>query len=407
MRIRNVHLKRRFVCALWLFICLVMAACASSSTVAPLTHATPTVASPAFAAKLQPLLGAKMHQLHIPGAIIYVDIPGQGSWTTAMGTGDLTTHAPLDLNDHYRIGSITKTIVATAVLQLVEAGKLHLDDPIGTYQPEVPNGAHITIRQLLNHTGGIFSYTEDKGFWQTTDTDPTKVWNPRDLLAIAFRHPPYFPPGQSWHYSDTDYILLGMLIEQVTHQRVEEVLQQRVLMPLGMHDTSMPTLTSSAFPEPHPHGYQYGSSERTFTQPPLTGDEAAKANAAAGTPRDVTTLNPSEAWTAGAVISTLHNLQIWAKALATGTLLTALMQHERLSSSVPIDKTGANTYGLGIADVYGLLGHNGGIQGFTSWMLYQPKRQATVVILTNLTAAPDGSDPADQLLGIIYKELFV
>jgi D-alanyl-D-alanine carboxypeptidase len=255
-------------------------------------------------------------------------------------------------------------------------------------------------------TSGLFSYTDDKEFWQTADADPTKAWNPKDLLATGFGHPAYFPPGQGYHYSDTNYILLGLLIEQLTHQRVEDVLQQRVFTPLGMHDTSEPALTASAFPEPHPHGYQYGSSERVFTQPPLTGDEAAKSDAAAGTPKDVTILNPSEAWTAGAVISTLQDLRIWAKALATGTLLTAQMQQERLSSAVPIDQTGASTYGLGIVNVRGLLGHSGGIQGFTSWVLYQPKRQATVVILTNLSGAPDGSSPADQLLGIIYKELF-
>ena len=222
---------------------------------------------------------------------------------------------------------------------------------------------------------------------------------------MALKHPPYSPPGQGFHYSDTNYILLGLIIEQITHQPVEAVFQQRVFTPLGMHETVMPALTSTAFPTPHPHGYQYGSSNQAMGEPVLTGAAAAHANASAGTPRDVTALNPSEAWTAGAVISTLHDLKIWARALATGTLLTAQMQHERLSSMVPIDRLG-DSHGLGIGRIYGLLGYNGQIQGFSTSMLYQPKRQATVIVLVNLTATPDRNLPSSLLIAPILTQLF-
>jgi D-alanyl-D-alanine carboxypeptidase len=372
---------------------------------AALAQETPTTAAPPFAAKLQPLLQSRMRQYRIPGAIVYVDIPGQGTWLKTMGTGDLSTKAPLDANGYVRIGSITKTITATVVLQLVEEGKLHLDDPLSKYQPEVPNGAHITIRQLLNMTSGIFSYPDDSAFWPATDANPNRVWNPKELLAMALKHPPYSPPGQGFHYSDTNYILLGLIIEQITHQPVEAVFRQRVFTPLGMHETVMPALTSTAFPTPHPHGYQYGSSNQAMNEPVLTGAAAAHANATAGTPRDVTALNPSEAWTAGAVLSTLHDLKIWARALATGTLLTAQMQHERLSGMVPIDRLG-DSHGLGIGRIYGLLGYNGQIQGFSTYMLYQPKRQATVIVLVNLTATPDRNIPCTVLIAPILTHLF-
>ena len=400
-----VHPSSRFVVALLLLVCLVAAACASSGST-PQATPKPTASNPSFAAKLQPLLQSKMQQYRIPGAIVYVDIPGQGTWLHTMGVGDLSTKAPIDSNSYVRIGSITKTITATVILQLAAEGKLGLDDPLSKYQPEVPNGEHITICEVLNHTSGIFSYTEESAFWQASDANPNRVWQPKELVALAIKQPPYFPPGKGFHYSDTDYILLGMIIEQVTHQPMEEVFQQKVFTPLDMHETFMPALNSSAFPYPHPVGYQYGPSNQMFIEPPLTGEATAQANASAGPPREVTTLNPSEGWTAGAVISTLHDLKIWAKALATGTLLTPQMQHERISGMVSIDAQG-DRYGLGIANVYGLLGHDGTIQGFSTWMLYQPKQQATVIVETNLTATPDRNDPATILVSPILQQLFI
>jgi D-alanyl-D-alanine carboxypeptidase len=177
MNVKYVHLNSRFVLALSLFVCLVVAAC-SSASVAP-TQTTPTVEVAAFAGKLQPLLLAKMQQLRVPGAIIFVDDPGQGSWTTTLGTSDLATKAPMQVNSYMRIGSITKTLTGTVILQLVDEGKLRLDDPVGKYQPEVPNGANITIRQLLNMSSGLFNYSEDKRFNQTLDRDPGKCGTPR------------------------------------------------------------------------------------------------------------------------------------------------------------------------------------------------------------------------------------
>ncbi|MFL5693913.1 MAG: serine hydrolase domain-containing protein [Ktedonobacteraceae bacterium] len=391
MRARHVHLNRCFVFAMSLFVCLVVSAC--SSAVAPATQATPTVGVPAFAEKLQPLLVAKMKEQRTPGAIIFVDDPGQGSWTTTLGTSDLATRMPMDVNSYMRIGSITKTLTGTVVLQLVDEGKLRLDDPVGKYQPEVPNGGNITIRELLNMTSGLFNYSEDQGFDQALLADPGKVWNPKDLVAIAFQHPPYFAPGQGLHYTNTNYILLGMLIEQITGMPVEKAFQQHIFTPLRMDGSSLPPRTSAAIPDPHPHGYMYGT-EGTGTGPTI----------------DVTGWNTSWGWTAGSAISTLHDLKIWAKALATGQLLSASTQKERLSW-VPYKKVswiGHDTlaYGLGMADFGGFIGHNGGLPGFQSFMVYQPQKGATIVVLTNLQTATDGSGTADELEKVIQKELF-
>src|SRR6266487_4356808 len=387
MRAKHVHLISHFVFALSLCVCLVVSACSSAGTV--LTQATPTVEVPAFAVKLQPLLVAKMQQLRIPGAIIYVDDPGQGSWITTLGTSDLATRAPMNVNSHMRIGSITKTFTATVILQLVDEGKLGLNDPVSKYFPEVPNGSNITIREVLNMTSGLFDYTEDEGLFKTVLAHPDKVWDPWELLTIAFQHPAYFAPGQSLHYSSTNYILLGLLIEQITHMPVEKVFQQRIFRPLGMHNTLLPPLSSAAIPNPHPIGYFFETS-----------------NAAA--PLDVTSWNPSWGWTAGSAISTLHDLKIWAKALETGTLLSAATQKERLTW---VKFPGATWighfygYGLGIADFGGMIGHDGGLPGFQSFMGYLPQKRATIVVLTNLDPAPDGSEPADALEMVIQENL--
>jgi D-alanyl-D-alanine carboxypeptidase len=292
-----------------------------------------------------------------------------------------------------RIASITKTFTATVILQLVDAGKLHLDDPVSKYQPEVPNGAHITIRELLNMTSGIFNYDEDRGFLHTWQADPGKVWNPQEELAIAFKHPPYFAPGKGFYYSNTNYILLGLIIEQITHQPVEEVFQQRIFTPLGMNGSSLPPATSAAIPDPHPQGYMFGTL--------LDLLEGPKANAAAGTPHDVTSWS-LWGWTAGSAISTVHDLKIWAKALATGKLLSSAAHQEQLSFT-PQSQDG---YGLGVANFGGVLGHNGANPGFQSFMGYQPQTGATIIVLANLFPAPDGSLTADPLAGINYKELF-
>ena len=390
MSAKYVQLLGRLVFPLALLACLLLSACAGSSPV----EAAPTRGaskSPAFVAKLQPLLQARMQQLRIPGAIVYVDDPGQGSWTTGLGIGNLATREPMQVNNFMRIGSITKTFTATLILQLVDQGKLRLDDPVGTYQPEVPNGAHITIRELLNMTSGLFDYATDEGYNQALFADPYKVWNPNDLLAIAFKHPPYFAPGKGWHYSNTNYILLGLIMQQLTHLPAEQAFQRSIFGPLGMHQTSLPPRTSSAIPDPHAQGYMYGTNG-TGTGPTLNGSD----------------WNPSVAWTAGSMISTLHDLKIWAKALATGQLLSAATQQERLTWAIcaPRWLGKPQCYGLGVISFNGLLGHDGQIFGYTSWIGYQPQNGATIIVLANLYQGSDGSSPATDLAQVIYSELF-
>jgi D-alanyl-D-alanine carboxypeptidase len=395
MSAKTLHRFRRLILALALLVCLVL----SASTVSSAVQAAPmhSTGQPPCVAKLKSLLQAKMQQLRIPGAIILVDDPGQCSWTTAMGIGNLATREPMQVNNSMRIGSITKTLTGTVILQLVDQGKLRLDDPVGTYQPEVPNGKNITIRQLLNMTSGLFNYDDDKDFAPAFLDNPYKVWQPEELLALAFKHPPYFAPGKGFHYSNTNTVLLGLIIEQLTHLPAEQAFQRYIFGPLGLHQTSLPPRFSSAIPNPHAQGYMYGTD--------FTGK---------GPLLNVTDWNPSWGWTAGSAISTLHDLHIWAKALATGRLLSAATQKERLSfvniGTLWLGKP--LRYGLGVADFGGFIGHNGSLPGFQSWMGYQPQKGATIIVLVNLNIAASDSEPptqlspADELAKVIQQELF-
>ena len=371
-----------------------------SSTTA-LAAAPPTTS--ALGRRLQSQVEAQMKAMQVPGAVIFVQGAGSESWTASLGTSNLATHAPMSPDMHFRIGSITKTFVGTVILQLVDEGKLKLDDPISKYQPKVPNGDHITIREVLNMSSGLYNYSEDNDLDKILDAETyghnmNRVWKPKELLAIAFKHPPYFAPGKGFHYSNTNYILLGLMIKQITGHAVEDEIQQRILTPLGMCHTSMPKLTSSTIPNPYPRGY-------TFVTPATQTKHSGGTSAS--NPIDTTKMNPSWGWTAGNMISTVHDLQIWAKALATGKLLSAATQKERLSwlTITGVSPTYSLKYGLAIADFNGFIGHNGGLPGFQTFMGYMPEKNEMIVVLTNLQPTANNAGPADELAKTIQKNL--
>lgn len=387
MRMRmmsNPDMTRRSLAGFLLMACLLLGACTS-----PLAVVNPAVtpAPNAFDQRLQSQLEARLKEMQVPGAVIFVQSARTGAWTTSLGTSNLAAREPMKASMHFRIGSITKTFTGTVILQLAQEGKLRLDDPVAKYQPEVLNGAHITLRELLAMRSGLYNYTDDSHFIQEWIAHPEKVWTPQELVAIAFKHAPSFAPGTKYHYSNTNFILLGMIIEQLTGRPVEQVFQQRIFAPLGMSGTLLPARTSATLPTPYAQGYEkpLPTSQKPGTNPP-------------GKLANMTFWNPSWGWTAGSAISTAHDLAIWVKALATGKLLSPAMQKERLTWST-IAKS--DRYGLAVADFDGFIGHNGGLPGYQSFAGYQPEKHETVVVLTN--RAERG--PADTLAMIIMKDL--
>ena len=304
-----------------------------------------------------------------PGALVGIWVPGQGDWTIAAGIGDLTTAAPTRLDDHVRIASITKTFVATVVLQLVEEGMLSLDDRLEPFITGIPNGDEITIRQLLNMTAGIYNYINDPVIAVDYDRDPLLPFTPEQAVEIVRAHGEAdFAPGTRSLYSDTNYILLGLIIEQVTGGSVAAEITERIIVPLGLTQTSF--AATPEMPEPYAHGYAVD-----HVGAPL---------------RDVTRSNPDVAWAAGAMISTMDDLRVWVDALVAGSLLSPTLQAERLAIEEWRSEPVHVGYGLGILEIGGLLGHNGGIMGYGSWMMHDPETSATLMVVTNLGSTTGG-----------------
>lgn len=284
--------------------------------------------------------------------------------------------------DYFRIGSNTKTMTGTIVLQLVGEGRLTLQEPVSRVAPEVPNGENITLAQVLDMTSGLFNYTEDAGFDSALAQDPTRVWTPQEELAIAFSHPPYFPPGKGFHYSNTNYILLGQIIERVTGRSLAENLRERIFVPLALGDTSWPL--TAEIPVPHPQGYADSRSAAPFL--------------------DVTDTSPTIGGAAGQVISTAPDVARYVKALADGTLLPPAVQAARLAS-VGVLNSKTKAYGLGWARFGTLLGHDGAFPGFNSFMGHDPQNDLTIVVWTSLEQTPGGISPAVTIAQFVYNQL--
>jgi D-alanyl-D-alanine carboxypeptidase len=371
---------------------------------APATPAT----APAWAQAAQPQLEALAKDLVTTGAVVLVRSPHHGDWTWTYGTRTYRGNDPVQLGDHVRVGSNTKVWTATVVLQLVDEGKLGLDDPIAKFRPDVPNGANITIRQLLEMRSGLYNYTLAPDLNQAQDTDPERVYPPDELLATAFRHPPLYPPGQGWNYSNTNYVLLGLVIEKLTGGSASAAFQSRIFTPLGMTGSSLPAATDNSLPDPHPQGYTYGTNVQTVDTTVLPENIQAQAKAGTLAPRNVTRDNESWAWTAGSGIGTAADLATFVRAVAGGGLLSPALQKQRLDSmrpTVPGDPA-SSSYGLGLAKLGPFYGHTGEIPGYNSFMGYDPAGGNTVVVWATDAPAPDGRAPATELAKVVIGKLY-
>jgi D-alanyl-D-alanine carboxypeptidase len=262
----------------------------------------------------------------------------------------------------FRVGSVTKTFIATVALMQEELGHLSLDDAVGHWLPGVvPSGDQITLRMLLNHTSGLYNYTDDRDFVARYRSDATLGWAPRQLVAVAVRHPPLFAPGASWSYSNTNYIVAGMLIEKATGQNIHRMVRERIIDPLHLTGTSFPA-HDRGIDGFYAHGYL----------PPAPTDT---------TYTDVSRVAPSLAWTAGAVISTADDLRTFYRALLGGRLLHPAQLREMLTT---VSVTPLFGYGLGIFSVLtpcGLLwGHDGDIPGYHTMAFSDPTGQRGYVL---------------------------
>jgi D-alanyl-D-alanine carboxypeptidase len=313
----------------------------------------------------------------------------RGDWAGTAGVRKLGEAAKPPANGRFRIGSNTKTFVATLMLQLVAEGKVGLDSPVAGYLPGFGLDRRITVRMLLQHTSGLFAFTGE--VYDDGTVAPGIVWSgpewvhsrfrtyrPEELVRLALSKPARFEPGTDWNYSNTNYVLAALVIEKVTGRPYAEQLRRRILGPLGLRDTVVPG-TSPEIPGPHAHAYyQYEEGGRPKTV-------------------DITRQNPSWISAAGEMISTTQDLATFMSALMGGKLLPAPLLAEMRK---PHPKAG---YGLGLFVQDGtapspfplpscgvtVVTHNGGVQGYATLMYSTPDASRTMT--ASLTYVDDAA----------------
>ena len=280
----------------------------------------------------------------VPGATMVVRDGGSTS-RVAFGMGDTATKTPMQVDDRVRIGSVAKTYISVVVLQLVDEKKLSLDDSVEKFLPGmVTNGSKITVRMLLNHTSGVANYEEHPNYMAPYMAgDLAHVTTPAQLVAMGNSLGPWFAPGASSRYSNTNYTLAGLVIEKVSGSTLGAQLDQRIFKPLKLSSSYLPTTPQIA--GPHAHGY--------FVMGP-------------NGPTDVTEFSPSIGWAGGGIVSTTRDVTAFYRALLEGRLLPAALMSEMMTTVVD-DKNGT-VYGLGIekkqlacATVWG---HQGNFPGY-------------------------------------------
>lgn len=323
-----------------------------------------------------------------PGMVVWIDAPAY-RFAGASGSANLTDDTPMPPEGAFRIGSITKMFTAAVIVQLAEDGVLTLDDPLALWLPEVadqlPYGDQITLRHLLTHTSGLFNVVEHEAYYADLFTEMVVdeatgnvtlacvERDPHDTLArYVYGKEAQFEPGAQWRYSNTNYTLLGMVIETAAEMPLAEAYRTNIYEPLGMTSTFL-----DCYEEPVMdvvHGYTV--SEDTMT--------------------DVTELHESVGWSAGGLVSTVPDLVAFARGLFGGALFDDPESLVAMTTPAP-----GSAYGLGVMLQGDYMGHAGYIAGFRSVLNYAPEFDTVVVMLYN----HDGADPEHSLADMMNPVL--
>ncbi|MDX3656703.1 serine hydrolase [Streptomyces sp. ID05-26A] len=305
---------------------------------------------------------------------------GRTRFTARSGTAEMNSPRPVPLHGRFRAGSITKSFTSTVVLQLAGEGKVDLDAPVVRYLPGLVD-SRITVRHLLQMTGGLYNYTDSLAF-DPQGFEPIRFrrWQPEELVAIATAKPLDFEPGTKWNYSNTNYVVLGLVIEKITGRPYEKAVAQRVLKPLRLDDTTFP---GDDVEIRGPHAHSYGIVN--------------------GKPVDTTRWNPSVFWAAGDVITTTRDLNAFYAALLGGKLLKPAQQAE-LTRTTAV----STDYGLGVFVEKApcgttIIGHPGGVPGFASYAYSSPDLQRRVEL--SISSGVGTGDPTNAYTKLI-NEIF-
>lgn len=333
-------------------------------------------------ARMQEATDKVIETTHVPGIVALVaDHSLKINWVYTAGVSDIPNSTPANASYTFRVGSNTKTFVVTVLLQLVAEGKISLDDKLSNFFPEFQNANKITIAMLCNMTSGIPNYTEDDYFLDRMLNHPKRVWSPLELVRIGINKEFSFEPGTSWKYSNTNTILLGMIIEKLTQNSLQREIGMRVVDKLGLRQTDFLT-SGTELPGIHGRGYYEGE----YVQ----GVDMTEH------------YDISWGWAAGSVYSTPLELQKYVEAMVGGGLLPDDIQTRRFSEHiVHFDENIA--YGLGILKRGTFYGHNGSLPGFTTSMYHSPEKNCTVIISFNSQLEDTIPDQLfDRFVEILY-----
>jgi D-alanyl-D-alanine carboxypeptidase len=319
---------------------------------------------------LQGAVDQTMAEYAVPGAAVGVWIPGEGSWTSATGLADVEKELPASTDMLWPIRSVTKSYTVTLLLQLVDEGRASLDDTIDQYLDGVTNGDTITLRELAGMTSGNADYTNED-FQDVFAEDPTRIFTLDELNAFALGRPALSAPGTKRAYNNANINFLGAVVEKITGQAYAEVLQERILDPLGQTGTEF-IVDTTTWAEPHPTGYILDEGV------PMPQEE-----------------NSSVLQAAGSMFSTLEDGRVWADTLGEGALVEPATQSEREQGGPLVTGPPYDLYGLGMGETGGWWGHNGEGLGFTAAVFHDPKSGASIVVYMNESNIP-GVHPADQ-----------
>ncbi|WP_170291676.1 serine hydrolase [Heliobacterium mobile] len=301
-----------------------------------------------------------------PGAMMLVQKHGEKPVVTVSGLADTSSNDSMDAMMQFRVGSVTKTFVATTVLQLEQEGKLNIEDSVEKYLPGlIPDGQNVTLHQLLNHTSGLNDYATDPQFLGMLALDMKRDWKPQELVAFATQKTS-LPKGQ-FYYSNTNYIILGLIVEKVDGMPLDTSIKNRIIKPLKLKKTYL--ATEENLEGTYAHGYMDINMD--------------------GQVEDITSISPSSAWAAGALVSNMGDLATWAKALGTGKLLNDIERKKMMTyvDASSILGTGVQ-YGLGIGcykstPIGKLLGHSGNVPGYLTEIAYSPDKDLSIVLMIN------------------------
>ena len=308
------------------------------------------------------------------GVSAAVIVTGEGEWVGVSGMSDLKTGQSIQPDMLFDVASVGKTFTAALVLQLAEEGNLSLEDPLHKWLPDFPNiNNNATVRQLLNHTSGISHIAANRQYWSAVFADPDSLWAPEDVLR--FVQEPRFPPGGGWHYSSTNYILLGMIVEKATASTLNVQLRNRLLVPLRLNNT-FPPIDGEA------------RESRVFAHAYFDLNEDGELDDMGSLSRNSLF---SSAWAAGPVVSTAEDLAKWAEYLYSDRVLKKESLDQMIDFYRPTPgEPFISGYGLGTAEIRGeflggerVWGHLGWQPGYMTAMLYFPDHSVSMAVLIN------------------------